>query len=158
MKLLIRRFIDEDAVDIARIVKRNFLEVNIFDYSEQEMKKIAEIYDVNKIRKIASYAHMYVVLDDHIIVGTGSISSYFGSEEESILLTIFVMPEYQNRSVGKLIMQTLEQDEFFKRARRVEIASSITAYNFYMKFGYHFKNGSKVLDNEGLYRMEKFIK
>lgn len=90
------------------------------------------------------------------IVGTGSISSFWGSKTESILLTIFVLPEFHGKGIGRKIINTLEQDEFYVRATRIEIPASITATEFYRKFGYDYKNGVKELDEEHHYRLEKF--
>ena len=45
--------------------------------------------------KLAKERHMYVVCDKERIVGTGGIAGFWGSITESILLTIFVLPEYQ---------------------------------------------------------------
>jgi len=53
-------------------------------------------------------------------------------------------------------METLEADEIFKRAVRVEIPSSVTACEFYKKFGYDHKNGIDKIDEEGHYKLEKF--
>ena len=99
---------------------------------------------------------MYVVCDDLRIIGCGAIAGYWGSFTESILLTIFVLPEYQGKGVGKRIIQTLEQDEFFLRAKRIEIPASITAVEFYRKMGYNYKNGIAKMDDEQLYRLEKY--
>jgi hypothetical protein len=52
-------------------------------------------------------------------------------------------------------METLEKDEFFLRAKRIEIPASITACEFYKKFGYTYKNGVSVPDDEQLFRLEK---
>ena len=93
---------------------------------------------------------------DGKIIGTGSISSFWGSETESILLSIFVLPEFHGKGVGRKIINTLETDEFYVRASRIEIPASITATEFYRKFGYDYKNGVKELDNEHHYRLEKF--
>ncbi|MDZ5010316.1 GNAT family N-acetyltransferase, partial [Clostridium perfringens] len=76
--------------------------------------------------------------------------------EESILLTIFVLPELQGRGIGKSIIETLESDEYFLRAKRIEIPASITACEFYKKMGYNYKNGLEELDDERNYRLEKF--
>ncbi|MFU1789389.1 GNAT family N-acetyltransferase [Mammaliicoccus sciuri] len=62
----------------------------------------------------------------------------------------------QGRGIGKLIIETLENDYYFKRAQRIEIPASVTAVEFYRKYGYDFKNGIKFQDDEGIYRMEKF--
>jgi ribosomal protein S18 acetylase RimI-like enzyme len=155
-KLYIRRLQEEDAGEVSELIRRNFMEVNIKDYSYQEMKKLYDIYNAEKVLQVASYAHSYVVEDSKQIVGCGSISSYWGKEDESILLSIFVLPEYQGMGIGKKIISTLEQDEYYIRAKRVEIPSSITACEFYRKFGYNYKDGVKALDDEGHYRLEKF--
>ncbi|MDY2782348.1 MAG: GNAT family N-acetyltransferase, partial [Candidatus Pseudoruminococcus sp.] len=89
-------------------------------------------------------------------VGCGAIGSYWGKEDESSLFTIFVLPGYQGQGIGRKIMETLEQDDYFFRAKRIEIPSSITAVEFYKKFGYDYKNGVKEIDDEQLYRLEKF--
>ena len=56
--------------------------------------------------------------------------------------------------VGSAIINTLEQDEYFLRAERIEIPSSVTAVKFYQKMGYAFKNGIEP-DDEGIIRMGK---
>lgn len=50
----------------------------------------------------------------------------------------------------------LEQDEYFLRAKRIEIPSSITACEFYKKLGNTHKNGIAVIDDEQIFRLEKF--
>ena len=39
----------------------------------------------------------------------------------------------QRTSIGKKIINTLENDEFFLRAKRIEIPTSITGVPFYIK-------------------------
>lgn len=154
--MIIRRFEEKDAQEISAVVTRNFLEVNSKDYGKEAMEALAKVYDANKIREIASYAHMYVVCDEAKIIGTGSISSFWGSLTESILLTIFVLPEWHGQGIGRKIIETLEGDELFLRANRIEIPASITGCGFYEKMGYKYKDNQKQLDEEGDYRMEKF--
>ena len=72
------------------------------------MQKLAEVYSVEKALQIAHYAHMYVFELENQIVGVGSISSFWRSETESILLTIFVLPESHRKGIEKIIIQTLE--------------------------------------------------
>ena len=152
----VRRFEEEDADEVSKLIVRNFLEVNSKDYGIAAMEKLAKIYDSGKVLNISQYAHMYVFEWNGKIVGTGSISSFWGSKTESILLTIFVLPEFHGKGIGRKIINTLEQDEFYVRATCVEIPASITATEFYRKFGYDYKNGVKELDEEHHYRLEKF--
>ena len=152
----VRRFKEEDAQEVRNLIVRNFLEVNSKEYGISAMEKFAKAYDAEKVLNVASYAHMYVFEFDGKIIGTGSISSFWGSETESILLSIFVLPEFHGKGIGSKIISTLEQDEFYVRANRIEIPASITATEFYRKFGYDYKDGVKELDDERHYRLEKF--
>lgn len=152
----VRRYKKEDAKTVSRIIQRNLVEINSKDYGLSEMEKVAAEYTADKVAQIAGYAHMYVVEQGKDIVGVGAISSFWGSETESILLTVFVLPELHDQGIGRLIINTLEKDDLYKRANRVEIPASITATEFYRKFGYDYKNGEKRLDDEGHYRLEKF--
>ena len=68
---------------------------------------------------------------------------------------VVVIPEYQGKGIGRAIIDTLENDIYFLRARRIEIPASITGVPFYLKMGYHFKDGISEPDNEHIIRMEK---
>lgn len=155
-EITVRRYREPDAEAVANLLARNFREVNSKDYGKEAMEKLVRTHDADWVRQLTGYAHMYVFCREEEIVGCGSISSFWGSETESIILTVFVLPEYQGNGLGRKIIQTLEQDELFLRADRIEIPASITGAEFYRKFGYDYKNGVKELDGEGHYRLEKF--
>lgn len=156
--VIVRRFEHKDAVAVANLISRNFREVNVKDYGVDAMEALCISHNAEWVLNVTSYATMYVFCKQDEIIACGSISSFWGSFEESILLTVFVLPEYHGKGIGRRIIETLEQDELFTRAKRVEIPASITACEFYRKFGYVYKNGVKELDSEGLYRMEKYNK
>ena len=61
------------------------------------MEKLAKVYDVEKVLDVASYAHMYVFEFDGKIIGTGSISSFWGSETESILCPFLSSQNFMER-------------------------------------------------------------
>lgn len=155
MRIIIRRFKVNDAQEISNLIGRNFIEINSRDYPLEEMIEKAKEFSAQKVMERAMNGHMYVVLDDNKIIGTGTISDYWGCIDESILLTIFVLPEYHGMGIGRKIIETLEKDELCLRAKRVEVCASITACGFYEKCGYKYKNGVKKLDEENHYRMEK---
>ena len=152
----IRRFRDEDAEAVSCLLARNFIEVNSKDYGIEPMEKLAAHHNAAWMCQIADDSHMYVFEWKNQIVGVGSIAAFWGSQTESILLTVFVLPELHGKGIGRTIMRTLEADAYYRRARRIEIPASITAIEFYRKFGYDFKDGVKELDEEGHYRLEKF--
>ncbi len=155
-KVIAKLYQEEDAEEIVHLIVRNFREVNVKDYGEKAMDALSATHDVNWFKSVAEYAHVYVFWNEDKIVGVGSISSFWGSPTESILLTIFVLPEFHGQGIGSYIIDTLEADELFLRAERIEIPASVTAVEFYRKKGYEYKNGIKELDDEQLYRLEKF--
>jgi ribosomal protein S18 acetylase RimI-like enzyme len=152
----IRRFEAKDADAVSALVIKTLRISNVKDYPAELMEEIVKSQQPENILERASWTHFYVVEDGDKIIGCGSIGPFWGKEDESGLFTIFVLPEYQGKGVGRLIMETLEKDEYFLRAKRIEIPSSITGCQFYRKFGYDYKNGIAELDEENLYRLEKF--
>lgn len=152
----VRRFQTEDAEEVAALIRKTIQITNAKDYSKESIDALVKMHTPEHVIERASWTHFYVVCYRECIVGCGAIGSYWGKEDESSLFTIFVLPEYQGKGVGRTIIETLELDEFFLRAKRVEIPASITACEFYRKMGYDFKNGIAVVDEEELYRLEKF--
>lgn len=155
-RITVQPYREDDAEEIVNLVIRNFREVNVNDYGEEAIAALCATHDVNWFKSVAEYAHVYVFWNKDKIVGVGSISSFWGSPTESILLTIFVLPEFHKQGIGSYIIDTLESDILFLRAERIEIPASITAVEFYRKKGYKYKNGIKELDDEQHYRLEKF--
>ncbi|WP_125705702.1 GNAT family N-acetyltransferase [Lacticaseibacillus daqingensis] len=155
MDIQVRRFENRDAESVTRLVARTLRESNRQDYAEAyieaDVRRLSATFFVEK----AAQTHFYVFAHQAQIIGTGAIGSYWGSETEFSLFDIFVRPDYQGQGVGRLILETLESDPYFKRAERVEIPASITGLAFYRHMGYDFKNGLAELDDEQLYRLEK---
>ena len=52
-------------------------------------------------------------------------------------------------------MNTLENDEYYIRANRIEIPASMLAIPFYKKFGYKHKNNELIYE-DGHFKLEKF--
>ena len=151
----IRRFQESDAEAVSALLAVTLRTTNIKDYSSEYIENQIKTHQPQNILERASWTHFYVVCDDEKIVGSGAIGPYWGKTDESCLFTIFVLPEYQGNGIGRKIIQTLEQDEYFLRAKRVEIPASITATPFYCKMGYNYKNGITTPDSEGLLHLEK---
>ena len=151
----IRLFVESDAGTVQNIIHRGLREINGKDYPAELIEEYCAYFTLEKIKSQANSAHMYVAIADDKVVGTGSIAPYWNSKTESILLTIYVLPEMIGQGIGTAIINALEKDEYFLRANRIEIPSSITAVKFYQKMGYTPKNGI-VPDDEGIVRVEKF--
>lgn len=152
----IRRFQLKDATETAGVIAKTLKISNSKDYPKEYIEANIVSHSAEILIERAKEGHMYIVCDDSQIIGCGAIAGYWGSTNESILLTIFVLPEYQGKGIGTTIIETLEQDEYFLRAKRIEIPASITAVEFYRKMGYDYKNGIAIVDDEQVYRLEKF--
>ena len=154
--MIIRNFKDDDEEKVSSLIIRTLKTTNSKDYSEESIKALEKQIQPSHILERASWTHFYVVEDNDTIIGCGAIGPYWGSETESSLFNVFVLPEYQGNGIGRKIIETLERDEYFLRAKRIELAASISAVNFYRKLGYDYKNGVDRPDDEQNYRLEKF--
>ena len=151
----IRRFKQEEAKEVSDLIRETIRISNTKDYPLQLMELLIESETPEHVLERASWTHFYVAVDDGKIIGCGAIGPFWGKEDESSLFTIFVLPGYQGKGVGRAIINTLEKDEFFLRAKRIEIPASITGVPFYLKMGYDYKNGITEPDEEHLIRLEK---
>ena len=156
MNILIRRFEDKDAIEVAGLIKYTLRTSNSKDYSPEYIEANVESHTPEVMKEYAHGGHFYVVTDAERIIGVGGITGFWGSTTESILLSIFVHPDYQGNGIGRKIIAVLENDEYFLRANRIEIPASITGVPFYLKCGYTYKDNVTEPDEEGLIRLEKF--
>lgn len=156
MNLTVRRFEERDAQEVSALIVKTLRTTNIRDYDSEFIENEVRLMTPESLIERSKWTHFYVFCDGERIVGCGAIGAYWGKEDESSLFTIFVLPEVQGKGVGRRIIKTLEADEYFLRAKRVEIPASITACGFYRKMGYDYKNGVNAVDEERLYRLERF--
>ena len=153
--MIIRRFVESDAGAVSQLIRTTMEISNKKDYPAELMDELIGTHTPEYVLGRSGWTHMYVVLDGEKTVGCGAIGPFWGKEDESCLFSIFVLPEYQGRGIGRKIVETLEQDEFFLRAKRIEVPASITGLPFYLRMGYHYKNGISEPDEERLIRLEK---
>lgn len=153
--MIIRRFKAGDAQAVSDLIAVTLRTTNRKDYSEEYIENDIRHLQPEDIVARAGWQHFYVAEEDGCVVGCGAIGPYWGKEDESSLFTVFVRPEAQGRGIGRSMIHALERDEYFLRARRVEIPASVTGTPFYLKMGYTYKNGVDQPDEEGLLRLEK---
>ena len=146
---------EEDIQEVSDLIARTARKCFVYYYPEKEIEKVVESLNYEGVKKRASWTHFYVIKEENKIVACGAIGPYWGSEVESSLFTIFVDPICQGKGYGKKIIETLEQDEYFLRAKRIEIPAGMVAIPFYKKMGYDFKNG-ELIYSDGHFALEKF--
>lgn len=153
--IVVRPFEKGDETAMAQMIAYTLRVSNRDDYSPEYLEDIVGHYPPVFFSEHAEDAHFYVLCDGKRIIGCGGITGRWGSPTESYVFSVFVHPDYQGRGLGKMIMDALESDEFFLRASRTELNSSITAAGFYQKLGYAFKDGITTPDEAGVIKMEK---
>lgn len=153
--ITVRPFKRGDENGMSEVIAHTLLVSNKNDYFPEYLNAAAAEHSPSFFTEREKDTHFYVVCDRKKIIGCGGITGYWGSMTESYLLSVFVLPDYQGRGLGRKIIEALEADEFFQRAWRTEVGSSLTATGFYQKMGYVFKNGVTVPDEAGVVRLEK---
>ncbi|MHC5217044.1 GNAT family N-acetyltransferase [Enterococcus sp. LJL128] len=151
----IRPFEESDAAAVSVLMKKNFLEINSQDYPENQMLDLAKHYTPLKLLEQTKTTNTYVAEVGDTIIGAAGISPYYNSLTESILLSFFVSPDYHGKGIGTALFQTIENDPFYSRATRIEVAASRTARGFYERLGFQLKNPAHPENELGYIQMEK---
>lgn len=155
--IYIKRFEEKDAKEVSELIIKTLRTSNIKEYSKDYIEKGVRILNSENIKQKAKNRHFYVVCHGEKIIGCGSIG-YDEDKNESCFYTIFVLPEYQKKGVGRLIVENLENDEYATKSKKIIVPSSITAKSFYLKLGYFYKDYNKKANNKGLFILEKLRK
>jgi GNAT superfamily N-acetyltransferase len=123
--------------DISNIVVRNLLEVNVKDYGIEKVQKDALRFTPEMIAKYSKVRRFFVALDAETTVGTIAVAkNIYGEEQDYVFLTVFVLPEYHGKGIGKMLMECAEKHIVEVGGKAVSIPASITAHGFYRKMGY----------------------
>lgn len=154
--MIIRRFTEGDAKEVSALIINTLKISNSKDYPAEVISELISRHRPEDILKKAEQTHFYIAEDTGKIIGCGAIGSNGQSKNESFISSIFVSPEKQGQGVGRIIMETLEKDEFFIESTVTDLYASITGLEFYLKLGYTFKNGITEPNKDGLYILEKY--
>jgi len=135
---------------------------NVFDVVH---KTIEEIYPKYYPRKAVDYFHNLhskknmleklpkeytkIIMENGKVIGTGSAN-------KNDIGRFFILPEYQNKGYGKLLLKELEAEIIRKNYKIITLASSLGAVFFYKSCGfkYHDYKIIEVENNENLCYLE----
>ena len=154
----IRRFAPADADAVVRVSELATRITSGKVYDQTFVEEMVENQTRAYFLRRGEQMHFYVACeDDGTVIGCAAIGRpYRDDPAESCLYSVFVLPEKQNRGVGRALIGAIERDPWFLTARRVIIPASINALHFYQGLGYTFAPGGDTLDEEQLYCLEKF--
>ena len=140
----IRRFIPGEEIVLSQLLRRTLMEVNANYCPASEMEWLYARYTPEGVASIAKEGHMYVVVEDGVIVGTGT--TMITGEQECEIIAAFLLPEAIGRGLGKKLFRVLEADEFCLQSNRIWLTSSVNALDFYEKQGFRYVYGYRQRD------------
>ncbi len=154
----IEQFQSCQAEAVSNLIRRNLLEVNSKDYTEDAINELVAYFSPATLMENSRSQTIFVATQDGEVVGTASLAN-FGSVESPryYAVTVFVLPELQRQGIGLRLMQAVESKARELGAEKITLHASITAKGFYQKLGYRFRDGSEKLDEHGTYAMEKGV-
>ena len=149
----IRRFQKEDAPALSALIRRTLLEVNT-DSPAAEVEYLYGRYTPETMMQLAQEGHTYVLEEDGVISGTGTVLPSGADEAE--IAAAFLRPESIGKGCGRALFAALEEDPLVVSARRIWLTSSDMAQGFYERMGYVNPNGYRTRGGEdNLLYMEK---
>lgn len=144
--------------EISNVVVRNLLEINSKDYGIEKMRNHALMFTPEKIEDYSKSDKTFIALDDKKVVGTLRVASdWYGKKDDYVLLTIFVLPEYQGKGVGRLLVEVGEKYVESINGKKITIPASVAAHKFYNKLGYNYINGTEP-NSDDVIPMDKNLK
>ena len=148
----IRRYVPGDEGAVSALLRRTLLEVNAHYCPKGEIEWLYDRYTPETVAQIAADGHMYVMTEDGVIVGTGTVVQT--GEGECEIIAAFLLPETIGRGLGTQLFDVLEGDEWCAAAKRIWLTSSVNALDFYEKRGYVNPNGYRTRGADNLLTME----
>lgn len=156
--MIIDKFQGFQAEEVAELIKRNLLEITSKYYTSEYVASLMDDFSLSRILEKARTQHIFVVVEEDKVIGTGSLANYGNSEMASYYGTaIFVAPEFQRKGIGRQIMQKVEAKALGMGADKITVRAARNARTFYEKLGYVYRDGIATQDEKGNYVMEKHL-
>ena len=150
----IERFQPGQEEEVSRLIRRTLLEVGAGVDPQWEIDWLYEHYSPENVAEMAAKGHTYVIREDGVITGTGTVTAT--GEDESEIIAAFLLPEAIGHGRGAKLFAVLEADPLAAGARRLWLTTSVMARGFYERQGYEYVSGYRQRGEDGLCAMEKF--
>ncbi len=110
-------------------------------YPKGVVEFFLECHNISNIRSSIARHQVYLLEQDGVFSGTGSILS-------NEVYRLYVLPEYQGKGIGNMLMNYLER-KLFMDFSVITIEASLPAYDFYYRRGYRPTEYCKYLTDSG---------
>ena len=152
----IRKFKISDVDQIAQLFHDTIRQVNIKDYSEQQVKAWApdDIF-FRDWDKVCSQKYTFVAEDDGIITGFAEL------ETDGHIDCFYCHKDFQQQGIGKSLFRRLEEKAEELQHARMYAEVSITAKPFFLKMGFSVLKQQEIAtrgEKFTNYIMEKYLK
>jgi GNAT superfamily N-acetyltransferase len=156
--MVIKRFQDSQAEEVAELIKHNLLEIASKYYAPEYVASLIDHHSPMQLLDQARTQHIFVAVENGKVIGTGSLANFGTPEMPSYYGTaIFVALEFHRKGIGRQIMQKVEEKALELRADKITVRAAINARVFYEKLGYTYRDGIEMPDKKGNYVMEKAL-
>lgn len=124
-----RKAMIEEAQIVCDIVQNTKAIIYPHYYTEAVVDFFGRLHSIDNIKRDIETKRIDVLIVDGKIIGTGS-------REENHITRVYVLPEYEGKGFGSVIMEHLEE-EIFKEYDYCDLDASLPAAIFYEHRGYH---------------------
>jgi len=122
----------EDCPSIWRVFTRAVRELARSHYTVEELEAWAALRQPESFAAVIGKREFYVAEDAGAIVGYGQLNTATGELE-----AVYVAPEWANRSLGRRLLEKLEEAAWAAGLKSLHLRASLNAVGFYEHFGYH---------------------
>jgi GNAT superfamily N-acetyltransferase len=156
--MIICRFRDTQAEEVAELIKRNLLEITSKYYSPEYVVSLINYHSPMQLLEKARTQRIFVAVKDDKTVGTGSLANFGTPEMPSYFGTaIFVAHDLHRNGIGRQLMQKIEETALDLGADKITVRAAINARQFYEKLGYTYRDGIELPDERGNFIMNKAL-
>ena len=135
----IRKFKDDDALEVSDLIRRTLIEENSKFYPKSVIEYMCNEFSPKFLIELSKEREFFVAIEKSKLIGTITfIKDYIG--------TVFVNPDYHCKGIATKLMDTIENLAKQRKIKKLRLESSINAVNFYEKLGY--KKGEKSQSEE----------
>lgn len=173
----IRKAEERDIPDIERVMRESIVGISNRSYDEKQVESSLR-YVAHLDRELVVDRTYFVVESEGEIVGCGGWSRrarlYAGSgsssndgrfldpaTEAARIRAMFVVPKFERRGIGRLILETCERDARAAGFRRLELMAMLSGHAMYVATGYRDVEHVPAKLEDGtpypLIRMEKTL-